>query len=66
MFYISSWIVAQSPLEGSVSDFWLLVWQSRSPIIVMLTKTYELISVSLSILTNSLSTDNDNGLYLRL
>ncbi len=41
------WIVAQSPQEGAgvVADFWHLVWQERSPALVMLTRTYELIKV---------------------
>ena len=38
-------IVSQSPAEGSVAEFWQLIWQERSPAVVMLTKTYELIKV---------------------
>ena len=39
-------IVSQSPAEGGgVAEFWRLIWQERSPAVVMLTKTYELIKV---------------------
>ena len=39
-------VVSQSPAEGGgVAEFWRLIWQERSPAVVMLTKTYELIKV---------------------
>jgi protein tyrosine phosphatase len=33
-----SWIVTQGPMETKIEDFWQLVWEQNSSIIVMLTK----------------------------
>lgn len=40
-----AWIVSQGPMENTVNDFWSMVWENRSPAIIMLTKTYEIIKV---------------------
>ena len=40
-----SWIVTQGPKDNTIEDFWQLVWQEKSPIIVMLTRTYEMIQL---------------------
>lgn len=39
------WIVAQGPQENTVEDFWSMIWQEKSSIIIMLTKTFEFIEV---------------------
>lgn len=40
-----AWIVSQGPMEGTFLDFWNMVWQEKSPVIVMLTKTFEFIKI---------------------
>ena len=47
-FVLADYIATQAPLAKSlvrsketISDFWLMVWQQRSPIIIMLTKLTE-------------------------
>ncbi|XP_018010387.1 receptor-type tyrosine-protein phosphatase kappa isoform X2 [Hyalella azteca] len=39
------YICSQGPKEGTVPDFWRLVWQKNCRIIIMLTKTFDFIKV---------------------
>ena len=49
--YVVSWqkvtpmspdyILTQGPIAATLDDFWLLVWEQKSPVIVMLTKEVE-------------------------
>ncbi|KAI1281921.1 Receptor-type tyrosine-protein phosphatase kappa [Halotydeus destructor] len=41
----SAYIAAQGPIEDTVSDFWRMVWEQRSYIIVMLTKVFDMVRV---------------------
>lgn len=41
----SAYIAAQGPVEDSIPDFWRMVWEQRSHIIVMLTKVFDLVRV---------------------
>lgn len=36
------YIATQGPIVNTVSDFWRMVWQERSPIIVMITNIEEM------------------------
>ncbi|XP_053633111.1 receptor-type tyrosine-protein phosphatase kappa isoform X2 [Cherax quadricarinatus] len=40
-----AYIATQGPLENTIVDFWRLVWQQKSRLIVMLTKTFDFIKV---------------------
>lgn len=42
-----AYIVTQGPTETTVNDFWRMVWQEKASCIVMLTKTFDFIKVSL-------------------
>lgn len=44
----NAYIVTQGPNDRTVADIWRLVWQERSPCIVMLTKTFDFIKVMCS------------------
>ena len=35
------YILTQGPIAATLDDFWLLVWEQKSPVIVMLTKEVE-------------------------
>ncbi|XP_071952997.1 receptor-type tyrosine-protein phosphatase F-like isoform X1 [Antedon mediterranea] len=39
--FSNKFIAAQGPKEETVVDFWRMIWEQRSPAIVMLTKTFE-------------------------
>lgn len=41
------YIATQGPIVNTVSDFWRMVWQERSPIIVMITNIEEMNEVML-------------------
>jgi protein tyrosine phosphatase len=43
----NAYIVAQGPTENTVTDFWRMVWQEKASCIVMLTKTFDFIKVSI-------------------
>ncbi len=43
-----SWIVTQGPLDNTIEDFWRLVWQENTRLIVMLTKTFEVVRLMCS------------------
>ncbi len=36
-----AFIATQGPLQSTVGDFWRMVWQYNSPVVVMLTETME-------------------------
>ena len=35
------YILTQGPIAATLEDFWLLVWEQKSPVVVMLTKEVE-------------------------
>lgn len=40
------WVAAQGPQQDdTVADFWRMVWQERSPAVIMLTKTFDLVKI---------------------
>uniref|UniRef100_A0A6A7GA86 Receptor-type tyrosine-protein phosphatase kappa-like isoform X2 n=1 Tax=Hirondellea gigas TaxID=1518452 RepID=A0A6A7GA86_9CRUS len=39
------YIAAQGPREGTIPDFWRMVWQMNTRMIIMLTKTFDFIKV---------------------
>lgn len=41
------YIATQGPIVNTVTDFWRMVWQERSPIIVMITNIEEMNEVML-------------------
>ena len=43
-----SWIVSQGPMDHTVEDFWQMVWQEDTRLIVMLTKTFEVVRLMCS------------------
>ncbi|XP_050714666.1 receptor-type tyrosine-protein phosphatase kappa-like isoform X5 [Eriocheir sinensis] len=40
-----AYIATQGPLENTIADFWRMVWQQKTRLIVMLTKTFDFIKV---------------------
>ncbi|XP_066954570.1 receptor-type tyrosine-protein phosphatase kappa isoform X2 [Macrobrachium rosenbergii] len=40
-----AYVATQGPLENTIGDFWRLVWQEKTRLIVMLTKTFDFIKV---------------------
>ena len=44
-----AFIVAQGPKEGTVPDFWRMIWQHNIRTILMLTLTFDFIKVSIVI-----------------
>ena len=51
----------QGPLDSTVNDFWVMVWQEKSPGIVMLTKTFDYIRVMSSHYWPSFSREETYG-----
>lgn len=43
------YIATQGPIVNTVSDFWRMVWQEHSPIIVMITNIEEMNEVMLNL-----------------
>lgn len=43
-----TWIATQGPMNNTIGDFWSLVWEQKTNVIVMLTKTFECIQVMCS------------------
>ena len=43
-----SWIVTQGPMDHTLQDFWQLIWQEDTRLIVMLTKTFEVVRLMCS------------------
>lgn len=41
------YIATQGPIVNTVSDFWRMVWQEHSPIVVMITNIEEMNEVML-------------------
>ena len=41
-----AYIVTQGPTENTIGDFWRMVWQERCSCIVMVTRTFDFIRVS--------------------
>ena len=37
--------MTDGPQEKNVADFWLTVWEQESPVVVMLTKTFEIVKM---------------------
>lgn len=44
-----TYIATQGPMINTVNDFWQMVWQEDSPVIVMITKLKEKNEVSLEL-----------------
>lgn len=62
----NAYIVTQGPTENTVTDFWRMVWQEKASCIVMLTKTFDFIKVSinpLSLRWNFLAIKKDYTIY---
>ena len=43
-----TWIVTQGPMDTTISDFWRLIWQENTRMIIMLTKTFEVVRLMCS------------------
>lgn len=57
------YILTQGPIAATLGDFWLMVWEQKSTVIVMLTKEVEGNRVSSSIKQNCFRI-NINTLFL--
>ena len=42
------WIVTQGPMDNTIEDFWRMVWQEDIRLVVMLTKTFEVVRLMCS------------------
>ena len=43
-----TWIVTQGPMDNTIEDFWRMVWQEDIRLLVMLTKTFEVVRLMCS------------------
>jgi len=43
-----TWIVTQGPMDSTIEDFWRLIWQADIRLVVMLTKTFEVVRLMCS------------------
>jgi protein tyrosine phosphatase len=43
-----TWIMSQGPMDSTIEDFWQLIWQQDTRLVVMLTKTFEVVRLMCS------------------